>query len=125
MSHQIDVRLQPPKDLDGYFPFTPAKSKEEWERRAEQVRQRILVSEGLWPTPTKTPLNAVIHGRIEQSDYTVEKVYFESLPGFAADDFVVEPAVELAGGERFVDDFGADAGRVADGECDGGFVAGF
>ncbi|MCY2991420.1 MAG: acetylxylan esterase [Planctomycetota bacterium] len=77
-----DKRLEPPKDLDGYFPFTPPKSKAEWERRAEQVRQRILVSEGLWPTPAKTPLNAVIHGRIEQPDYTVEKVYFESLPGF-------------------------------------------
>ena len=77
-----DKRLEPPKDLDGYFPFTPPKSTAEWERRAEQVRQRILVSEGLWPTPAKTPLNAVIHGRIEQPDYTVEKVYFESLPGF-------------------------------------------
>ena len=32
--------------------------------------------------PTKTPLNAVIHGKIERPDYTVEKVYFESAPGF-------------------------------------------
>jgi cephalosporin-C deacetylase-like acetyl esterase len=32
--------------------------------------------------PTPTPLNVVIHGRIAQGDYTVEKVYLESLPGF-------------------------------------------
>ncbi|MCZ7638904.1 MAG: hypothetical protein M5U12_24330 [Verrucomicrobia bacterium] len=32
--------------------------------------------------PTKTPLNAVHHGRIERDEYTVEKVYFESVPGF-------------------------------------------
>jgi len=77
-----DVRLQPLKDLDGSFPFTPPASKEEWEKRAERVRRQILVSEGLWPMPTKTPLNAVIHGRSDRGEYTVEKVYFESAPKF-------------------------------------------
>jgi dienelactone hydrolase len=77
-----DVRLEPLKDLDGYFPFTPPASKAEWEKRAERVRRQILVSQGLWPMPTKTPLNAVIHGKIDRGEYTVEKVYFESAPGF-------------------------------------------
>ena len=77
-----DRRLEPLKDLDGYFPFTPAKSKEEWEPRAEHVRRQILVANGLWPTPTKTPLNPQIHGLIDMGDYTVEKAFFESLPGF-------------------------------------------
>ncbi|MBI5384726.1 MAG: acetylxylan esterase [Verrucomicrobia bacterium] len=77
-----DVRLQPLKDLDGYFPFTPPASKAAWEKRAEYVRRQILVSQGLWPMPTKTPLNAVIHGRVDRGEYTVEKVYFESAPGF-------------------------------------------
>ncbi|MFN3651135.1 MAG: dienelactone hydrolase family protein [Armatimonadota bacterium] len=76
-----DVRLQPLKDLDGYFPFTPPKTKAEWDQRAEYVRRQVLVSQGLWPLPTRTPLNAVIHGKIERPDYTVEKVYFESVPG--------------------------------------------
>src|SRR5947209_7014682 len=31
---------------------------------------------------TKTPLNVVIHGKIERPEYSVEKVYFESAPGF-------------------------------------------
>jgi len=77
-----DSRLAPPKDLNGYFPFTPPASLDEWEERKQWVRRQILVSQGLWPMPTKTPLNAVIHGRIEQNGYSVEKVYFESVPGF-------------------------------------------
>ena len=77
-----DVRLQPLKDLDGYFPFKPPASRAEWEKRAQRVRQQVLVSQGLWPMPTRTPLHAVIHGRIDRGDFTVEKVYFESAPGF-------------------------------------------
>nr|HPM84264.1 acetylxylan esterase [Candidatus Anammoximicrobium sp.] len=76
-----DIRLQPLKDLDGYFPFTPPKSLPAWEQRKEYVRRQILVAAGLWPMPAKTPLNAVIHGRIDCGEYTVEKVYFESAPG--------------------------------------------
>lgn len=77
-----DVRQAPPKDLNGYFPFSPPASLDDWTARREWVRRRILVSQGLWPMPTKTPLNAVIHGKIERDGYTIEKVYFESAPGF-------------------------------------------
>ena len=77
-----DVRLGPLKDLDGYFPFKVPATRAEWETRAEEVRKRILVSQGLFPMPTKTPLNAVVHGRIEREDYSVEKVFFEAMPGF-------------------------------------------
>lgn len=77
-----DVRHQPLKDLNGYFPFNPPESIEQWEQRREYVRRQILVATGLWPMPTKTPLNPVIHGKIEGDGYTVEKVYFESAPGF-------------------------------------------
>lgn len=76
-----DVRHQPLKDLNGYFPFHPPTSLDQWETRKESVRRRILVATGLWPMPTKTPLNPVIHGKIECGGYTVEKVYFESAPG--------------------------------------------
>ena len=67
--------------MNGYFPFTPPKSKAEWDPRADYVRRQILVSQGLWPMPTKTPLEAVVHGKVEREDYTVEKVFFQSLPG--------------------------------------------
>jgi dienelactone hydrolase len=87
-----DVRLKPLKDLDGYFPFTPPTSKADWEKRAERVRRQILVAEGLWPMPAKTPLNAVIHGKIDRGEYTVEKVYFESAPGFFVTGNLYRPA---------------------------------
>src|SRR5213083_2369200 len=77
-----DIRLEPLKDLDGYFPFTPPASTAAWEKRAERVRRQILLSQGLWPMPTRTALNAVIHGKIDRGEYSVEKVYFESAPGF-------------------------------------------
>lgn len=77
-----DARLEPLKDLNGYFPFPAPKSLQEWEPRRDFVRRQLVVSQGLWPMPTKTPLNAVIHGKIDQGDYTIEKVYFESAPGF-------------------------------------------
>ena len=77
-----DSRHQPLKDLKGYFPFSPPASLSEWDVRKDYVRRQILVSQGLWPMPTKTPLNPVIHGRVDCGEYTVEKVYFESAPGF-------------------------------------------
>lgn len=80
-AHAEDIRLQPLKDLNGYFPFNPPSKLSDWETRKDYVRRQILVAEGLWPMPTKTPLNAVIHGKIERDEYTVEKVYFESSPG--------------------------------------------
>jgi len=58
------------------------KTKEEWLAKAKEYRYHILVSNGLWPMPEKTPLNANIFGKVEYEDYTVEKVYFESYPGF-------------------------------------------
>lgn len=77
-----DVRLQKLKDLNGYFPFDPPGTLDEWNVRKADVRRQILVAQGLWPMPAKTPLNAVIHGRIDRGDYTIDKVYFESAPGF-------------------------------------------
>ena len=77
-----DVRLGPLKDLNGYFPFVVPDTVEAWHARADSLRQQVLVSQGLWPMPTRCPLNPMIHGRIEQDDYTIDKVYFESMPGF-------------------------------------------
>ena len=69
-----DARLGELKHLNDYFPFQPPKTKAAWEARAEQLRRRILVASGLWPMPPKTPLNAVIHGKVERNGFTVEKV---------------------------------------------------
>ena len=66
-----------------YFPFhgEGLALPEGFAARKEAVRERILLACGLYPLPAKTPLNAVIHGRIERDDYTIDRVFFESFPG--------------------------------------------
>jgi hypothetical protein len=76
-----DARLAPAKDYDGYFPFEVPATRAAWEKRAEEVRQRVRVATGLWPLPERTPLNAAVFGRVDRPDFTVEKVAFESFPG--------------------------------------------
>jgi hypothetical protein len=58
------------------------ESLDAWKRRAAYLREHVLASAGLLPLPERTPLNAVIFGETKHDDYTVSKVYFESLPGF-------------------------------------------
>ncbi len=36
-----DPRLQPLKDLDGYFPFTVPATRDDWAARSESVRRRV------------------------------------------------------------------------------------
>jgi dienelactone hydrolase len=88
-----DPRLGPQRTLsDSYHPWTPATTKADWEKQAQAIRERILVAEGLWPMPPKEPLKPVIHGRIDRGDYTVEKVFFASLPGHYVSGNLCRPA---------------------------------
>ncbi len=80
LSEKQDVRAKTLRNLNGYFPFKPVESIKQWSERKEAIRRRILVSQGLWPMPTRVDINAVIHGRIERDDYTVDRVFFESAP---------------------------------------------
>ncbi len=57
-------------------------SREQWEKRAARLREQVLTSAGLWPMPERAPLRAEIFDRLEGKGFTVEKVYFESYPGF-------------------------------------------
>jgi len=71
-----------PYSLDKPWQFKPRfKDKADWERRADALRTQVLVATGLWPMPEKTALKPVIHGKIDRDEYTIEKVYFASLPG--------------------------------------------
>ena len=77
-----DIPTAELRTLDSYFPFAPPKTLSEWKARKHRLRLNTQIAIGLWPLPQKSPLNAVIHGKIELEDYTIEKVYFESFPGF-------------------------------------------
>lgn len=87
-----DRRLGPLKELSGdYFPFEVPKSRQQWEQRRSDLKRRILVATGLWPMPDKTPLNPVIHGRVDRDDFTIDKVYFESCPGHFVTGLLFKP----------------------------------
>lgn len=76
--------MRPLVDLyTGYFPFhgEDAASPAAWSARRAAIRDRVLLAAGLFPLPTKTPLHAVVHGRVERDDYTIDRVFFESFPG--------------------------------------------
>ena len=70
------------RTLDDRFAPPHFSSVQEWNARKAYLREHILASAGLLPMPEKTPLRPEIFGEIKKSDYTVAKVYFESLPGF-------------------------------------------
>ncbi len=76
-----DPRIYQSRNVHTVYTF-PGYTKTEWMAKATELREHILVSNGLTPMPEKTPLNTHIFGRVEREDYTVEKVYFEAYPGF-------------------------------------------
>src|SRR5437764_611892 len=71
-----------PKNLDTPRTFPSISSKAEWDARRARIRRQVLVSCGLYPLPPKTPLRTKIFGRVERDGYTIEKVYFQTYPGF-------------------------------------------
>ena len=95
-----DARLKPQKDLNDYFPFRVPKTREAWEVRKRELKQRILVSTGLWPMPSRTPLNPVIFGKVTRPGFTVEKVYIESVPGHFVTGLLFRPAGKSAGSKH-------------------------
>lgn len=82
------------KTLNDHFPFQVPETAEAWQLRKSELRSRVLVATGLWPMPEKSPLRPVIHRRIERDGFTMEKVYFESLPGHFVTGMLFRPAAD-------------------------------
>lgn len=88
-----DARLKPLRTLnDPDHPWKPPTTRAAWDRESQRIREQLLVACGLWPMPEKTPIEPVIHGRIERDGYTVEKVYFASRPGHYVTGSLYRPA---------------------------------
>ncbi len=56
------------------------KTREDFLKRQKEVRQKLKSILG--PLPEKTPLNARVTGVIKRKDFRVEKVIYESMPGY-------------------------------------------
>lgn len=64
-------------------PFQPATyaTLEHWLGKAAELREHILVANGLWPMPEKAPLNPQISEPINRTGYSIENVVLETQPG--------------------------------------------
>ena len=69
-------------ETNTHFTTPVYRTLKEWEAHKQKLRDQILFAAGLIPMPEKNPLHPVIFGRIEHKDYSVEKVYIETLPGY-------------------------------------------
>ena len=56
-------------------------TREEWPARREAYRAQLLEMLGLSPLPERGDLRARVTGRLDQADFTVERLHFESSPG--------------------------------------------
>lgn len=79
---QQDSRNTYIPETNTHFKMPAYKTLAEWEAHKQKLREQILFAAGLTPMPEKTPLHPVIFGRIEHDDYTIERVYIETLPGY-------------------------------------------
>jgi len=57
------------------------KTLEDWQARRVVYRQQLLELLGLDPFPENTPLDPVVTGTVDHERFTVENLYFQSLPG--------------------------------------------
>jgi len=77
-----DARNTHLPDTNTHFTMPAYHTRAEWEAHKQKLRDQILFAAGLIPLPEKNPLHPVIFGRIERKDYSIEKVYIETLPGY-------------------------------------------
>ncbi len=92
-----DPRLREIRHTNRTYTLPAYASRAAWLTRAAQLRRRILVAAGLWPTPPRTPLQAKVWGRLERDGYTVEKVAFQSFPGCYVTGNLYRPAAHAPG----------------------------
>lgn len=90
MKHHYSVLGYPPHDrrldvsrhTNSIFPITCFSSREEVEKRREELRFNLRMAAGLYPYPEKTPLHPKYEDVGTFDGYSVKKIMFESRPGF-------------------------------------------
>jgi dienelactone hydrolase len=77
-----DARNTDLPNTDTHFAPKSYRTVAEWEVRKAFLRKQILSAAGLLPMFPKGDLHSQIFGRIQNRDYTIEKVLIETLPGY-------------------------------------------
>ncbi len=58
-----------------------AQTRAAWDAKRPQLQRELHEMLGLWPLPAKSPLKATITGTHTAGAVTIEKLYFQSIPG--------------------------------------------
>ncbi|MBO7404151.1 MAG: acetylxylan esterase, partial [Clostridia bacterium] len=77
-----DSRLTADRHTDTRFPTTRFFSREEADRRREELRYNLRMAAGLYPWPEKTPMNVKREPVGSYDGFRIEKIMFETRPGF-------------------------------------------
>ena len=73
--------------------FLPmVRSRVDFESMRGRLKREYMDMLGLWPVPSKTPLHAVTTGTLDQGDYQVENMHFQSIPGLYVTGNLYRPA---------------------------------
>jgi len=60
--------------------LSDVKTSDDWNARKQEYRRQLADMLGLWPAPARTDLKPVITGKLDQSEFTVERLQFQSMP---------------------------------------------
>ena len=77
-----DIRLTPDRHTNSRLSASRFASKDEADKRREELRFNLRMAAGLYPWPEKTPLNVKREDVCSCEGYTVSRIMFESRPGF-------------------------------------------
>ena len=113
----VDSRYHHRRSGDQTFSLPSYPTQEAWEDRASRLRQHILCVLGLWPLPERTLLRAEVFDRVTYDDFVMEKVRFESWPGFYCTGNLFRPRHSQEPMPAVLNPHGhAERGRVEHGE---------
>ncbi|MBX9601764.1 MAG: hypothetical protein K2X35_12195 [Bryobacteraceae bacterium] len=75
-----------PADLggtDSRYDLAAPLDRKQWDRERSRLRRTILSAAGLHPMLPRGPVRAAIAGTIPRAGYSIDRVWIETLPGFA------------------------------------------
>ena len=88
-----DSRLAKYRNIyDKLHPWTPPTTQKAWVTERQRIRERLLVSNGLWPLPGKSNLEPQLGKVIQRDGYTVQHAMFASRPGHYVTGLIYRPA---------------------------------
>jgi len=88
----LDRRLHEIRPKAAKYCFPHFLSLEDWLKRKEEIKNHILVSAGLVPSPPRPSVQAVVTDTVAREEYIVEKVYFNSVEGLYVTGNLYRPA---------------------------------